>query len=268
MGATVDDVVLVAATVEVVVGASVVVEAATVVVLPGTVVVLPTTVVVVGGSVVVVSTTVVVVGGSVVVVSTTVVVVDSGTVVVVVTSGSVVVVTTGAVVVVTGGRTAVFAMDLSSLPALQFATLEQAKSSTRMWYGDPEMDAADLSTPQSACEATWPPQESTTVLPTAVKYTFVEVEELSVYSPVREYGVGLAATVQVEAPHRFPVFAMDAPGAGKVPPSIRNAWPGTWVTPRPVTSGSMGIGSVETGAAQERPEQGSAVVSVRATPVR
>jgi len=154
------------------------------------------------------------------------------------------------------------------LPALQFATLEQAKSRTRMWYGEPEMDAADLSTPQSACEATCPPQESTTVVPTAVKYTFVDVEELSVYSPVREYGAGLAATVHVEAPHRFPVFAMDAPGAGKVPPSMRKAWPGTWVTPRPVTSESMGIGSVDTGAAQVTPAHGSAVVSVRLTPVR
>ena len=99
---------------------------------PATVVVVPRTVVVVGGRVVVVSTTVVVVGGSVVVVSTTVVVVVSTTVVVV-ESGIVVVVVGGRVVVVTGGSTAELLMERSSLPALQLATLEQAKSSTLMW---------------------------------------------------------------------------------------------------------------------------------------
>ena len=88
------------------------------------------------------------------------------------------------------------------------------------------------------------------------------------YVPVNEYAVGLAVTVQVDAPHRLPVFAMDAPGAGNVPPSMRKAWPGTWVTPRPDTSESRGTASADTGATQVTPEQGSAVVSVRATPVR
>lgn len=146
-GATVVDVEVVGATLVDVV------DPATVVVVPRTVVVVGGRVVVVGGRVVVVSTTVVVVGGSVVVVSTTVVVVVSTTVVVV-ESGIVVVVVGGRVVVVTGGSTAELLMDLSSLPALQLATLEQAKSSTLMWYGDPAIEDAELPAPQSDCEAT------------------------------------------------------------------------------------------------------------------
>lgn len=153
-GATVVDVEVVGATlVDVVDPATVVVVPRTVVVVGGRVVLVGGKVVVVGGRVVVVSTTVVVVGGSVVVVSTTVVVVVSTTVVVV-ESGIVVVVVGGRVVVVTGGSTAELLMDLSSLPALQLATLEQAKSSTLMWYGDPAIEDAELSAPQSACEAT------------------------------------------------------------------------------------------------------------------
>ena len=175
VGATV---LVVAATV--VVGTTVVV-AAIVVVEPATVVVDPTTVVVVGGRVVVVG------GSVVVVVSTTVVVVVGGNVVVVVggsvvvvDSGTVVVVVGGAVVVVTGGATTELDIARSSFPALQFDLFEHVKSSSRMWYGEPSMEAADMPVPQSAWLATWPDHDSTAKSDEAVNHTVTDAELVSV----------------------------------------------------------------------------------------
>ena len=74
--------------------------------------------------------------------------------------------------------------------------------------------------------------------------------------------------MQLASPQRSPVFVTEAPDDGNVPPSIRMDWAATCVTPAPVTRGSRGIGSVETGAEQEIPAQAFAVVSVRSTDVR
>ena len=180
---SVGDVVVVAATV--VVGAAVLVVAATVVVgaavlvVAATVVVDPATVVVDAGTVVVVSTTVVVVGGRVVVVVSTTVVVVVGGNVVVVDSGTVVVVVGGAVVVVTGAATTELDIARSSLPALQFDLFEQTKSRSRMWYGEPSIEAADMPVPQSAWLATCPDHERTAKSDDAVNHTVIDAELVS-----------------------------------------------------------------------------------------
>jgi len=86
--------------------------------------------------------------------------------------------------------------------------------------------------------------------------------------PLCEYAEGFAARVQLASPQRSPVFVTDAPDDGNVPPSMRMDWAATWVTPAPVTSGSIGMVNAEAGAEHAMPAQASAVVSVRATEVR
>jgi hypothetical protein len=236
--------------------------------------VVPTTVVVVVGGVVVVvvgSMVVVVVGGVVVVVVGSMVVVVVGGSVVVVVDASIVVdvvlVVAGAVVVVTGAAIAPLLMDRSWLPTEQFLS-EHTKSMRRMWYGDPLIDEAEFPVPQSVCDAMWPDQESTIVGAEAVKYTVVEAVLVPANVPVCEYAVGLDARVQLVVPHRSPEFAMLAPLAGNVPPSMRIDWAATCVTPAAVTRESMGMGRVDTGVEHVMPAHPSAVVSVRATDVR
>ena len=145
----------------------------------GLVVVVAATVVV-GAAVVVAATVVVVPSLTVVVVDcSTVVVVDSSTVVDVVDEDDVELVdddddevelVEDDVVVVDCATTALL-IETSIEPLLQLSASEHARSSTRMWYGDPGIEPADLSTPQSLCDATCPPHARTAVECVAVNQT-------------------------------------------------------------------------------------------------
>jgi hypothetical protein len=114
-----------------------------------------------------------------------------------------------------------------------------------MWYGEPEIDIAELFKPQSVRVAMCPPQASTGFATVVVNVRVIRVSLSPVYGSTRVY-----AEVAVIAP------------------LYRVKFPATGVTPPPVTFGSTGIEKVEGEPQPETPEHGFAVVSVRLNEVK
>ncbi len=112
-----------------------------------------------------------------------------------------------------------------------------------MWYGEPEIEPALLPTPQSICEAMWPPQASSTVEFVAVKVTITERFPAASLLPY---------TMFVIVPFQIVI----APGA-----CVELEFAKAIVV-------SAGIGKEEPPAQGTMPEHGAAVDSVRSYAVR